>query len=131
MKHLTAAPKTERIVFSGSADRGRILDGGGGWFNEGHLTDIVILSKWKNGQWERPDGVIIRNGKLRGSIRIVGLGRNGEAEGVRESSISLGHTARAQEAAPQGVVVAGLQRRRNFYSVKAAIRDGVVQWISC
>ncbi len=86
----------------------RILDGGGGWINGGRFTEIVIRSEWKDGRWERPDGVVIRNGKLRGSIRVVGLGRNGEAEGVRESSTSPGHTERAQEAAPRGVVISGL-----------------------
>lgn len=109
MKRITSRPKGELIVFSGSADRGRILDGGGGWINEGRFTEIVIRSEWKDGHWERPDGIIIRNGKLRGSIRVVGLGRNGEAEGVRESSILPGHTERAQEAAPRDVVISGLE----------------------
>jgi hypothetical protein len=108
MKRFTPRPKGELIVFSGGADRGRILDGGGGWINGGRFTEIVIRSEWKDGRWERPDGVVIRNGKLRGSIRVVGLGRNGEAEGVRDSSTSPGHTERAQEAAPRGVVISGL-----------------------
>lgn len=109
MKRFTPRPKGDLIVFSGSADRGRILDGGGGWINEGRFTEIVIQSEWKDGRWERPDGIIIRNGKLRGSIRVVGLGRNGEAKGVQESSTRLGHTERAQEAAPRDVVISGLE----------------------
>jgi parallel beta-helix repeat protein len=109
MKRFTSRPVGERIVFSGAADRGRVLDGGGGWINEGRFTEIVIQSEWKNGRWERPDGVIIRNGKLRGTIRVVGLGRNGEAKGVRESSTSLGHSQRAREAAPRGVVMSNLE----------------------
>lgn len=108
MKRFTPRPKGELIVFSGSADRGRVLDGGGGWINGGRFTEIVIRSEWKDGRWERPDGVVIRNGKLRGSIRVVGLGRNGEAKGVRASSTSPGHTERAQGAAPQGVLISGL-----------------------
>lgn len=109
MKRITPRPEGDLIVFSGSADRGRILDGGGGWINGGRFTEIVIQSEWKDGRWERPDGIIIRNGKLRGSIRVVGLGRNGEAKGVRESSTSLGHTERAQEAAPRDAVISGLE----------------------
>lgn len=109
MKRVTSRPAGERIVFSGAADRGRILDGGGGWINGGRFTEILIQSEWKNDRWERPDGVVIRNGKLRGSIRVVGLGRNGEAKGVRESSTSFGHTERAQGAAPQGVVISDLE----------------------
>jgi parallel beta-helix repeat protein len=109
MKQVTSQPKGERIIFSGSADRGRILDGGGGWINGGRYTEILIQSERKGDRWERPDGAIIRNGKLRGSIRVVGLGRNGEAEGVRHSATSPGHTERAQEAAPQGVVLSNLE----------------------
>lgn len=109
MKRVTPRPRGDLIVLSGGTGRGRILDGGGGWINGGRFTEIVIRSEWKEGRWERPDGVAIRNGKLRGSIRVVGLGRNGEAKGVRESSTSLGHTERAQEAAPRGVVVSGLE----------------------
>lgn len=109
MKWATARPDAERIILSGSADRGRVIDGGGGWINGGRLTEIQIRSEWKDGRWERPDKVTIRNGKLRGSIRVVGLGRNGEAEGVRESSKSLGHTERAREAAPLGVVISNLE----------------------
>jgi hypothetical protein len=109
MKRFTSRPKGELIVFSGGADRGRILDGGGGWINGGRFTEIVIGSEWKNGRWERPDGVVIRNGKLRGSIRVIGLGRNGEAEEVRASSTSPGHSQRAREAAPRGVVISNLE----------------------
>lgn len=109
MKCFTPRGKSERIVFSGAADRGRILDGNGGWINGGRFTEIVIQSEWENGRWERPDGVIIRNGKLRGSIRVVGLGRNGEAKGVRESSIRPGHTERAREAAPRGIILSNLE----------------------
>ncbi len=38
-------------------------------------------------------------------MRTVGLGHNGEAAGVKESSVTLGHTARLQAAAPEGVVL--------------------------
>lgn len=109
MKQFSPRPESQRIIISGSAGRGHILDGGGGWINEGRLTEIVIQSEWKDGRWERPDGVVIRNGKLRGSIRVIGLGRNGEAEGVRESSTRLGHTGRAREAAPRGVAISHLE----------------------
>lgn len=109
MKWVTPRKEAETIILSGSADRGRIIDGKGGWINGGRFTEIRIQSEWKDGKWERPDNVTIRNGKLRGSIRVIGLGRNGEAEGVRKSSTSLGHTERAQNAAPHGVVISDLE----------------------
>lgn len=99
----------EKIVLSGSEASGRILDAGGGWFNEGRPTEILICSQKTENGWDRPEGIVIRNGRLRGSIRILGLGRNGEAELVKVSSHRLGHTTRAQEAAPTGIQISDVE----------------------
>jgi len=99
----------EQIVLSGSEASGRILDAGGGWFNEGRPTEILISSRKTENGWDRPEGVVIRNGRLCGSIRILGLGRNGEAELVKVSSHRLGQTARAQEAAPTGIQISNVE----------------------
>lgn len=103
------APRFEQVVLSGKEARGRVIDLQGKWFNEGKLTELLIRSERRGQGWERPDGLIVRNGRLRGSIRVMGLGRNGEARAVRQSSLSLGHTGRAQDAAPSGVVLSGLE----------------------
>lgn len=79
---------------------GTIIDCKGKEFNEGKATEIRISSSIKD--------VTIKNCKLKGSIRVFGLGMNGEAEGVRLSSYKAGHTQRAQAAAPSNVLLSNL-----------------------
>jgi hypothetical protein len=98
-------PQAERVEFTGSEANGMILDGHGDWFNEGRLTDLFIESERNGSKWDRPSDIIIRNMKLRGSIRIMGMGPNGEGRRVRESSHVAGHTARAQAAAPTRILI--------------------------
>ena len=93
----------ETVVWRGGAVSGRVVDLGGGWFNGGKLTELVIESVETTGGWDRPEGVVIKNGRIRGCIRIMGMGRNGEARRVRKSSVRAGHTVRAQAAAPSGI----------------------------
>jgi len=104
-----SAEKTERIVLSGHAASGKIIDCNGGWFNDGKATELIIRSDKNGGNWDRPENITIRNCRIRGSIRIIGLGRNGEARGVNQSSHLLGHTARAQAAAPTGITISGVK----------------------
>lgn len=94
------------LVFAGAADAGRTIDCGGGWLAQGEPVEVRIQSLPRvDGGWERPDGLRLRNCRLRGAIRIIGLGRNGEAEAVRRSSAQADHTRRAQAAAPRDVVL--------------------------
>ncbi len=102
----SSAPAFEKIELIGKAASHTVLDGQGEYFNQGKLTEILIRSK-KNKQaaWQRPSDIIIRNGRLRGSIRIMGMGRNGEAKFVRQSSHQKDHTQRAQTAAPTRILI--------------------------
>ncbi|NCW28369.1 MAG: hypothetical protein EBV83_08785, partial [Verrucomicrobia bacterium] len=102
-------PELEKSNLIGSAESGRVIDLKGGWLNEGKLTELLIRSKETEHGWDVPEKITIRNGRIRGSIRIFGQGVNGEAPKVRESSHREGHTARAQAAAPKGVVLENLQ----------------------
>ena len=102
-------PELEKFNLIGSAESGRVIDLQGGWLNEGKLTELVIRSEEKEQGWDVPDKITVRNGRIRGSIRIFGQGVNGEAPTVRESSHRKGHTARAQAAAPKGIVLEDLQ----------------------
>ena len=102
-------PELEKINLIGSAESGRMIDLKGGWLNEGNLTELIIRSEEKEQGWDVPEKITIRNGRIRGSIRVFGLGVNGEAPKVRESSHREGHTARAQAAAPKGIVLENLQ----------------------
>ena len=70
----------------------------GGQYNNGKITELQILSS----------NVTIKDCKINGSVRTIGLGRNGEAAGVKASSLELGHTERAQAAAPKNTVLSNL-----------------------
>ena len=80
------------------------IDCKGKLYNEGKITEIQIVTT-KN---SIPTGVTIKRCRINGSIRIAGLGFNGEAPGVNASSKELGHTARAQAAAPSQISLYGL-----------------------
>ena len=109
LKLMLQPPVLEKFELSGSASSGTLIDLQGGWFNEGRPTEIIIRSLRKGDGWDVPERITIRNGRLRGAIRIFGLGRNGEAPRVRESSVREGHTERAQAAAPGEIVLENLQ----------------------
>ena len=107
-------PSYETFVIEGSAASNQVIDLQGQWFNGGKLTEVLIRSVPQENGWSRPRNITIRNGKLRGSIRIMGLGRNGEAEAVRASSVREGHTARAQAAAPTLITIENLSIEANY-----------------
>jgi len=106
---LLPKPKFEKHTLEGSGENGRVIDLQGGWLNEGKLTEMLICSKEAEKGWDVSERITIRNGRIRGSIRIFGLGVNGEAPRVRESSHREGHTARAQAAAPRAILLENLQ----------------------
>ena len=106
---LLPKPKFEKNTLEGSGENGRVIDLQGGWMNEGKLSELVICSKESEKGWDVPEKITIRNGRIRGSIRIYGLGVNGEAAKVRESSHHEGHTARAQAAAPRAILLEDLK----------------------
>lgn len=103
------SPVAEVIVLSGASASGTTIDGHGGWFNGGKHTELIIRSEETVDGWVRPEGITIRDIRIRGSIRIMGMGRNGEAPGVRISSHKEGHTERAQAAAPTGIAISGVE----------------------
>jgi len=49
--------------------------------------------------------VTLKNFTLKGRLRLIGFGKNGEAEEVRLSSLALDHTKRARDAAPHHVML--------------------------
>lgn len=102
-------PGLEPFVLAGSTQAGRRIDCRGGWLQGGRPIEVRIQSLQRpDGSWERPDGLQISHCRLRGAIRLVGLGRNGEAEAVRLSSRNPDHSLQARQAAPHGVVLEGL-----------------------
>lgn len=97
--------QTEQITIEKSDT---VIDGNGGMYNAGKATYIYISSKNTSSGWVQTKNVTIKNCTIRGGIRIMGLGRNGEATGVKESSLSLGHTERAQAVAPTNITLSNI-----------------------
>jgi hypothetical protein len=104
---------------------GAILDGGRGTLNDEkdmievrskRLDDKEEVTKTRlmkgepiNKIWRRASGITIRDCNIVGSVRIIGMGRNGEAEFVRFSSRMDGnHAARARAAAPTRITLQNL-----------------------
>lgn len=77
-----------------------VIDCNGDYFNEGKLTEIRIHTRVEN--------ITIQNCKLKGSIRIYGLGLNGESEEVRKSSLNINHTQNAQSFAPRNIQISNV-----------------------
>ena len=92
--------QTEQITINKSDT---VIDGNGGLFNGGKLTYLVISSTKTSSGWMQTKNVTIKNCKIIGGVRIIGLGKNGQAADVKESSLSLGHTERAQATAPSNI----------------------------
>lgn len=87
--------------------KGATLDGGDKRPNAGRDM-ILIRSRGETPEEmarDRPTDVTIRNCQVIGSIRIHGLGTNGEAKRVNASSKRDGHTQRAQAAAPADILL--------------------------
>ena len=105
---LMPTPVFEHIDLDGSAASGTVLDAQGGCFNDGRPTEIRVRSLRKGAAWDRPTDIVIRNGRLRGAIRIMGMGRNGQGPAVRASSRHADHTTAAQAAAPVRIVISNV-----------------------
>lgn len=97
---------TRQLVFKGKASSDVTLDCSGGKISVSSGDAIVIRSRgddWQAMAADRPTNITIRHCYLEGGIRIYGLGVNGQAERLRQSSLSPGHIQRAQSAAPSGI----------------------------
>ncbi|PLX37270.1 MAG: hypothetical protein C0606_12320 [Hyphomicrobiales bacterium] len=104
---------TKRLVFNGPASSGVTFDCNGATIDgtKAGKQDTIIIQSKRTGKkpgaatWERPENNTIKNCTVKGSIRVIGMGVNGEDEFVKASSHAKGHTERAQAAAPTGIRV--------------------------
>ncbi len=85
-----------------------VIDCNGGVFNDGKVTYIYIRSKKTTTGWIKTENVTIKNCTIKGGIRILGMGNNGQAADVKASSLSLGHTERVQAAAPTNITLSNV-----------------------
>ena len=94
------------ILIEGGEAAGAGLDcRGGGLGVPGRPSDtrrptVAIQSVWDGSSWSRPSGVRIADCTIHGNVRVWGMGAEGRIETLRRSSRALGHTERAQAAAP-------------------------------
>jgi len=96
------AQKMDSVVITKSHT---VIDLGGGWINGGKTTEVLI----RPGGNGPPENVVLRNCRIRGSVRIMGQGRNAQAKPVKQSSHSEGHTERAQAAAPHDILLSNVE----------------------
>ncbi|MFT4533827.1 MAG: hypothetical protein ACJA1A_002121 [Saprospiraceae bacterium] len=110
---------TKRLVFEGSAAsgvtcdcNGATLDGGKNKVN--YRKDMIeVKSKKTTAQtWIRPQYITINYCNIIGSVRIWGMGKNGEWEDVKESSkrepTESKHVLRVRNNAPRNIVFDGI-----------------------
>lgn len=106
---------TTDLAFLGARASGASLDCHGGIIGipgrvpkDAPPTIQIRSLQDEQGKWNVPRNITIRNCRIYGSIRISGLGINGEADNVRQSSLNRNHTEFAQAAAPSNIVLDNL-----------------------
>lgn len=101
---------TKRILLVGkqSSDvsincNGATLEGGVNSLNNG--KDMIELRSQhrKNGTWSVPSNIQIKNCQINGSVRVYGMGRNGEAKAVKQSSLTKNHVNNLRQNAPSAI----------------------------
>lgn len=97
---------------TGKKSNGNTLDGNGLVLSGNDC--LLIESELVNGKWEVPENVTIKNFVIdKGSIRLVGLGLNGQGELVKESSRNKNHTEYCQSVAPKNIIFENITIKAN------------------
>lgn len=109
---------TKRMIFEGDSASGvtvncnqATLNGGKGTIN--YKKDMIEVRSQKFGaRWVRPQNVTITNCNIIGSVRIWGMGKNGEQQDIKESSrrerqksSAHLHVQRVRDNAPKNIVL--------------------------
>jgi hypothetical protein len=101
----------KEIILEGSSANGVTINCNNATLNNYGNRAITVKSKQiktKSGHWKwvTPENITIKNCNIIGSIRIMGLSKNGEGELIKASSrLDANHTRRAQNAAPRKIVL--------------------------
>lgn len=97
---------SKQLIFSGSQASNIVFDGNGVEINATYATPSVLITSQQQGaQWQVPKNITIMNAQISGSLRIHGMGANGESELIKQSSHQAGHTERTQQAAPHHIIL--------------------------
>jgi hypothetical protein len=127
-QRLAALPST--LLFEGRASSGVTFDCNGGTVNHIRVRSIItqqieingtpstvqghpVAKKDSGGYYvsDRPENIVIKNCKVNGTVRVSGLGENGQGTFMWTSSRDTafpGHTVRARAAAPTNITFDGL-----------------------
>jgi hypothetical protein len=104
---------TKRLVLEGAAGsgitvrcNGALLDGDEGTVNAG--KDMIEIRSRKvvvdgGSRWVPVEGVTVQGCRVVGSIRIWGMGRNGQGADLLESSRTADHVQRTRDNAPRDI----------------------------
>jgi hypothetical protein len=110
----TAKTINKRILITGAAASGVRLDCNGARLVrssfDGNADRLYISSsKLSATSWSRPEDVTVQRCVIEGAVRIAGMGPNGQAPDLKDSShVDANHTARAQAAAPTRITLSRL-----------------------
>ena len=123
---------TKRLIFEGVKAtgvtcncNGATLDGGKGKVN--YKKDMMEVRSQKTGTstWQRPENVTIKKCNVIGSVRIWGMGKNGEAAAIKASSkrerTNSRHVQRVRNNAPKNIVldkvtITGISRNPLYFA---------------
>lgn len=111
------------LHFVGREASHSVVECNGATLDEGDASRdmIEVRSRLSAGSWSRPVGVTLRDCTIKGSVRIYGMGKNGEAPHVVNSSYSADHVQKVRAAAPlrttfERVVIEGSGRIPLYFS---------------
>lgn len=104
---------SKKLILEGEAASNIIINCSGSTLVESQWTkgkDLIeikslLVSSTSTVSWSVPQNIIIKNCVLNGSMRIYGLGTNGEAIEVKKSSRNINHTLNAQNNAPHFISI--------------------------
>lgn len=103
---------TQDLAFFGAGASGASIDCHGGTIGipgkaprDAPPTILIASVHQDNGAWSVPHDISIKNCRIYGSVHIMGLGANAEADEVRQSSLNRNHTQFAQSVAPTSIVL--------------------------
>jgi parallel beta-helix repeat protein len=108
---------SKTLLIEGKTQNGSVIDGEGKTL-EGNDC-LLVRSIQQGDNWLVPENITIKNFNIKGSVRIIGLGINGEGKLVRESSKNKNHTEYSQSVAPKNIVFDNIKieanKRTPFY----------------
>jgi parallel beta-helix repeat protein len=108
---------SDTFIIEGNKKNNSVIDGKGQILQGNDC--LLVKSIQENGKWLVPENITIKNFIVKGSVRIIGLGINGEGELVKKSSKNKNHTEYAQSVAPKNIVFDNIKieanKRSPFY----------------